>query len=259
MNPWLSRRVFGWAHQGGAGEGPANTIAAMRQAMSQGVHGLEFDVHQTSDGQLVLHHDADLAAAGGRVEIAKTPLARLREAKPDLATLDEALAAFPGVPLTVEVKSAAAAGPTARRLADEMGDRPVIVSSFKPAIVSAIRRHAPSLPTAPAWPSILGFWALSRIGVSAPVRRGHVALQVSLRLDQVAVAKRIPILRRMLLTDIRLVKAAHRRALAVHVWTLNEPDEFDQALAAGADGIITDRPSVLMPILTERGASWSGA
>ena len=258
MNPWLSRRVFGWAHQGGADEGPANTIEAMRQAMDRGIHGLEFDVHQTADQQLVLHHDSVVADGGTKLEIAETSLARLREAKPNLATLDEVLAAFPGVPLTVEVKSPGAAKPTARKLADEPGDRQVIVSSFSPSIVSAIEREAPSLPTAPAWPAILAFWTLSRLSIPPPVGSRHVALQVSLRLDQVSVAKRVPIIRNRRLADKRLVIAAHRRGLAVHVWTLDERAEIEEALAAGADGIMTDRPTELMRILNERGVRWPG-
>src|SRR5687768_2375516 len=78
-NPWLQRRVFHWAHQGGAKEGPSNTLFAMDRALAAGAHGLEFDVHRTHDGQLVLAHDKRLdRTTNGSGEIAERPLEELR-------------------------------------------------------------------------------------------------------------------------------------------------------------------------------------
>ncbi len=65
-------------------------------------------------------------------------------------------------------------------------------------------------------------------------------------------------MRRVRITDRKLVAAAHKRGLAVHVWTLNTEDEFDAALDAGADGIFTDRPTALTAHLKARGVYWHG-
>ena len=46
-NPWLERRVLNYAHQGGAREAPSSTLFAMRQAVDDGAHALELDVHAT--------------------------------------------------------------------------------------------------------------------------------------------------------------------------------------------------------------------
>jgi glycerophosphoryl diester phosphodiesterase len=40
----------------------------------------------------------------------------------------------------------------------------------------------------------------------------------------------------------------------VHVWTIDEPDEMHRLLELGVDGIMTDRPSVLKQVLSQRGA-----
>jgi glycerophosphoryl diester phosphodiesterase len=132
----------------------------------------------------------------------------------------------------------------------------VILTAFAPGTVAAAQRAAPGLHTAPGWTANLLFWLLSRVGVAAPMGRGHVALQVALRLDQVAVAKRIPLVRRLRVADRRLVRAAHRRGLAVHVWTLDEEVDIRAALDAGADGVFTDRPSVLTRVLDAAGLRW---
>ncbi|HYN34846.1 MAG TPA: glycerophosphodiester phosphodiesterase family protein [Ilumatobacteraceae bacterium] len=256
-NAWLSRRVIGFAHQGGAAEGPPNTIETMRRALDNGCAALEFDLHLTRDNQLVLQHDPELIVEGNAVKIADTDLDALRAIQPDLATVNEVLAAFPEVPLTVEVKAPKAAELAARILAEEPGDRPVIVSAFAPGTVAAVKRVAPGLDTAPGWPTNFGFWLLSRLWSSPPLGSGHVALQVPLRLDQVAIVKRVPLLRRLRIADRRLVNAAHRRGLAVHVWTLNDEGAMRAAIEFGADGIFTDCPSVLTTTLNATDNYWS--
>ncbi len=46
---------------------------------------------------------------------------------------------------------------------------------------------------------------------------------------------------------------AHRRGVAVHVWTIDEPAEMHRLLDMGVDGIMTDRPSVLRQAMIDRG------
>jgi glycerophosphoryl diester phosphodiesterase len=55
------------------------------------------------------------------------------------------------------------------------------------------------------------------------------------------------------LVDRRFVRTAHDRGLAVHVWTIDDPDQIVRLLDLGVDGIMTDRPSVLKQVLVERG------
>jgi glycerophosphoryl diester phosphodiesterase len=258
MNPWLSRRVVGFAHQGGACEGPPGTVEAMQKALDHGAAALEFDLHLSSDPLLVIHHDRDVTAGGRSLSIAGHTLAELRAILPNLATLDDVLTAFPNTPMTVEIKVRKAAKPAATRLASEVGARPLIVTSFSIGTVSVVRRTAPKLDTAPGWPIILLFWLASRFRLSFPLRRGHVALQPPLGLWGVKYARLIPLLRRLKVTDKWLVDAARRRGLAVHVWTLNTEADMKAAVAAGAHGIFTDRPSALTKVLDEADLRWTG-
>ena len=46
-----------YAHRGSSGTHPENTLAAFREAARLPIHGVEFDVHLTKDGQLVIIHD----------------------------------------------------------------------------------------------------------------------------------------------------------------------------------------------------------
>ena len=45
------------AHGGDSQQAPENTLAAFEHAILRGADSIEFDVHMTKDGELVIHHD----------------------------------------------------------------------------------------------------------------------------------------------------------------------------------------------------------
>lgn len=47
-------------HRGVKAIRPENTLISFQKAIELGLDGLETDVHMTTDGQLVLHHDDEL-------------------------------------------------------------------------------------------------------------------------------------------------------------------------------------------------------
>ncbi len=49
----------------------------------------------------------------------------------------------------------------------------------------------------------------------------------------------------------RFIREAHERNLPIHVWTVDDPQDMRRLLEMGVDGIQTDRPDLLAPILTE--------
>jgi glycerophosphoryl diester phosphodiesterase len=56
------------AHRGGAGLAPENTIAAFKNAITFNIDGLEMDVHLSSDGRVIVHHDYALKPELTRTE-----------------------------------------------------------------------------------------------------------------------------------------------------------------------------------------------
>ena len=49
-----------YAHRGSKGTHPENTMIAFKEALRVGADGIEFDVHLSSDGELVIIHDETL-------------------------------------------------------------------------------------------------------------------------------------------------------------------------------------------------------
>lgn len=54
------------AHRGASGLAPENTLAAFRRAIQYGADGIEFDLHLTRDGTVVVHHDYRLSREWAR-------------------------------------------------------------------------------------------------------------------------------------------------------------------------------------------------
>lgn len=49
----------------------------------------------------------------------------------------------------------------------------------------------------------------------------------------------------------QLIRDAHRKNIAVYYWTVNDKDEMRLLIENGADGIITDRPDLLIEVIAE--------
>nr|WP_307775551.1 glycerophosphodiester phosphodiesterase [uncultured Cetobacterium sp.] len=71
-------RILG--HRGASGSAPENTLAAFKMAFEMGVDGLEFDVQQTKDGELVVFHDWTLErTSNGKGNLKDFTLAELKK------------------------------------------------------------------------------------------------------------------------------------------------------------------------------------
>ncbi len=67
------------AHRGFSGRYPENTMLAFEKALEAGAEGIEFDVHLTKDGQLVIIHDELLdRTTDGKGLVADCTLEELR-------------------------------------------------------------------------------------------------------------------------------------------------------------------------------------
>ena len=277
---WLERRVIAYAHQGGAWESPSSTLHAIAHAIDAGATGIELDVHATSDGELVVCHDASVDRTTDQTgSIASFTLAELREmdfsywwipgadvtpGRPadeypyrgrapgdrafGIATLREVLEAFPGVVLNLDIKQTAPVVPPyeeklARLLAEYERVDDVIVASFLDPATDAFRGFAPRVPTSAGTIATADAWRAAHAGEPMPSIPA-VAYQVPERQGDLVVV------------DEQFVTAAHAAGKAVHVWTINDTEAMERLLGLGVDGIISDLPTTLCGLLRTRGVDW---
>lgn len=216
-------------HRGTRGVEPENTLAAFARAFDDGLDGIEFDVQRSLDGELVLTHDEEV---GGRA-VAGQSYGQLRERLPELATLAELFdlaRRYPGRLLNLEIKASNWRTHGLERAivravnASGLADR-VVLSSFNPLSLARVRLLAPRL----------------RVGLlydaSTVKLRGGRPRPGWLHVDAVHPHHT--------LVDGRFVREAHARAVAVNVWTVNDPDAMRALRDVGVDAIMGDDPSKL--------------
>lgn len=233
------------AHRGGAdmkvNEGIENTIAAFRNAVDLGCTHLETDVHATSDGVLLAFHDAVLDrvtdASGVVATMPWSEVSRARVGTEPIPTLDEVLETFPDTFVNIDIKHEGAIDPLVDVLGRHDAWRRVCVASFSTRRLRAFRRLAGTraataiAPLGVAWGRFGGL----RLPLGRPA---GVAYQVPRHIGPHGFPLVTP----------RFVAAAHRIGRAVHVWTVNDVDEAVELIDMGVDGIVTDRPDLMLPL-----------
>ena len=134
-------------------ESPENSLAAFGKAVDAG-YGIEFDIHKTIDGHVVVFHDDTLTRmCGVEGKVEQKTLAELKELRllgtdQQIPTLEEMLALVNGrVPLLVELKGESAATglcPVADAILSQYrGD--YIIESFNPLLVRWYRKNRPDI------------------------------------------------------------------------------------------------------------------
>lgn len=265
--PAVDRAVFSqkperplvFAHRGGGGLIPENTLEAFVYSARMGVDVLELDIHATSDGALVVLHDAmvDRTTDGrGRVnELALEAVKKLdagflfttdggktfpfRAKGVTVPTLKEIFDRLPEMTFNIEPKQATPSiiKPLCNLIREEKMVDKTIVGSFRQEVIDEFRRECPEVATSASPSEVSKFLALSKTGVSESYKSPMQALQVPQNLGALEVVSK------------EFVENAHRRNLKVHVWTVNETTDMQRLIEMGVDGIMTDYPDRLLNLL----------
>ncbi len=231
------------AHRGHSANAPENTLAAFRQAMAQGVEGIEFDVRLSADGVPVVIHDevVDRTTNGSGVvrEMTVAELKALdagsrtspRYAGERIPTLVEALSSLRGtLALCIELKAPGTALPTVALLREMEMENQAIIFSFNADWLREVAHLAPSMRRL-----LLGNWTPLDDAAAFADWMG-LAREVS------AGALGIP--ERVLHTAH--VEAIHRARIGVIAWTVNDAERMRTLAAMGVDGIIADDAGLLV-------------
>lgn len=223
-------------HRGAPRMAPENTLAAFAAAFAAGAGWVELDARRTADGRVVVIHDPFTPDG---VPVVERELADL-EAR-GLVGLDRLLAELPpGLGVDVELKNLPGepdydeeqrlGGMVADALRPVLGTRPVVVSSFNPVTLAAVRAALPEVP--------LGLLTVPTLALSS-----GIDLAIEFGMDAVFPHVTAPDLSPALIRD------AHERGLAVMAWTVDDLDEARRLAEAGIDALCTNDPAGLAAAL----------
>lgn len=227
-----------FAHRGGAALAPENTIAAFDNGLALGADGIELDVRLSRDGIVVVHHDATVDRTTRLVgAVAQRSADELASA--NVPTLRSVIERYAGARIIIEMKLNSPA--FARAVVDVVRaaaavDR-VCLGAFGFRVLREVRSLEPAIATSASREEVR--WALYRSWCRWPLSRAsYSAYQV----PEFAGATRV--------VSPRFIDNAHRAGLAVQIWTIDGTDDARRLIEWGADALITDRPDVIVPIVT---------
>ena len=219
------------AHRGGSFRGvPEGTLGAFQAAVAAGVDWLEFDVRRTTDGVLVVLHDATVdRTTDGTGAVAGLTLAQVRALDAGggatIPTVEEVvdLAVGAGVPILPEIKDGPASPGVTRELVDLLRAKGyldhAVIQAFEAETLAELRRLAPEARA--CW--LTGPWQFDL--TQPPADAAYVCPMGE-----------------MVLLDPDMVRAAHAAGRTVFAWwgALESPASDAVIKAYGVDGIFVD-------------------
>lgn len=235
------------AHRGASYDAPENTLSAVRLGWEQ-ADKVEIDVHLTRDGRIVLMHDKTTKrTAGVDRNVADQTLAELRRldagswkdarfAGEKIPTLDEVIATIPaGKRLVIEVKCGPEILPALKESLRRSGRpaRQFLIIAFSHPTLRAIKQALPEIEM--YW---LSGFRPDEAGAFTPSVDELIRQARKANFEGLNLSYKGPIDRDF----VRKVKAA---GLKCYVWTVDSPEEARRLIAAGVDGITTNRPAWL--------------
>jgi len=247
------------AHQGGDGLWPGDTMYAFEHAAELGVDVLEMDLHISKDDVLVVMHDEAVDrttdGSGNLEEMALDEIKQLdagfdwtldngatypyRGQGITVPTLEEVFQAFPDFRMTIEIKK------TERSMAEPfcslireygMQDK-VLVASFHDERMQEFRQVCPEVATSSARQETTIFVLMSKAFLGRLYSPKFYSLQVPEESSGITVM------------TAQFVRAAHERNIRVEPWTIDDPEQMRLYIEWGVDGIITDRPDLMLEVL----------
>ncbi|MFX0038501.1 MAG: glycerophosphodiester phosphodiesterase [Promethearchaeota archaeon] len=228
------------AHRGDSISSPPNTLKAFQRAIELEADYLEFDVHLSMDGEIVIIHDAYIININGQEKFIKEM--ELKELKAidigegeKIPTLKELIKIAKGkIGLQCEVKAPNFSKDLVKLLEQENLIETSIISSFIFKELLELQKINSKLKLAllipPEFDSPLSVLKYCQKAIDSNFYAVHPYFES---------------------INKEFVKSIHEYDMLVNVWTVNEESEIKKVLEMGIDGIISDDIQLVKKLLRE--------
>lgn len=226
------------AHRGLVSETvPENTLQAFAAALACGADVIETDVQCSKDGIAIVFHDEDLLRmAGLKVKVNDLTWQEIRKIDigfgNKIPSLEDALAEFPNARFNLDIKSNTAIQAAAEVINQSQAQNRVLVSSFSEyRRQKAVNAITGKISTSAGVSRVLCIYLASLLGFNFLVR--FLAKNIT--------ALQLPVQKSFLKFDsARFISSVKQANLQLHYWTINDFNQMERLIIAGADGIVTD-------------------
>ncbi len=233
--------VLNFAHRGSLTEAPENTLSAIKKAMEHRADGIEFDIQLSKDGHMVVIHDHRFSRFNQNAGLVKDyTLAEIKQidigssfsnkfAGEALATLEEILEIVPeDTLLNIEIKNIPIIYEgIEKKLIEclEKHDRKqnVLVSSFDHIALAKFQKLAPAIPI-----GMLIHYPL--------IKPWKYAKDSGLDIHSIHP--------NAVFLNKEFIDACHAHGYKVYPYTVNKPEEYEQFVEWGVDGVFSNNPKL---------------
>lgn len=227
-------------HRGASGYEPENTMRSFFRAIALGCDMVELDVHMTRDGRtLVMHDDTVDRTTNGSGKISEMDLEEIEQLDAGMGEkvplLEEVLSGLSGkCMVNIELKGSGTAVPVSELLEKEFGSRrwnrdEILISSFSPLELKDFIDIGSGITTA---------FLIDRDPWGSEEFANQVGAQ-ALHPNYHYLSK-------------SFVEQCRELGLKVNTWTVNDKEAMETCISMGVDGIITDRPDILVENVMNR-------
>jgi glycerophosphoryl diester phosphodiesterase len=235
-------------HRGASFDAPENTLSSFKLGYQQKADADELDIYLTKDGQIVVMHDGTTARTSGVTnKLATTTFADLRRLdvgqwgkwqgkgfSEKIPLLSEVLALIPeGRKLFIEIKCGPEVLPELDRVLQRAGTKPeqTVLIGFGYDTMQQAKAAFPRLQV--LWLAGADSKSKKYPAVETLTQKAKAA-----NLDGLDLESGFPI-------DSAFVKSVHDAGLKLYTWTVDDPELARKEVAAGVEGITTNRPGWL--------------
>jgi glycerophosphoryl diester phosphodiesterase len=221
------KKIFNIAHRGYTRDFPDNTFESFRAALDLGVDGIEFDIQETMDGELIVYHDDEING----IPIASQDLESLKvvrtNGKYTIPSLQEVLKLLGGnLILLIELKQVRSLERFLAILRAHTETDRVVLISFNGQLIARLAALAPDI--------IRGVITGAPVSRPEEISRESFSRAIGVRYDYLTA---------------ELISRAREGDIMIFVWGCSDAASVRQALQFDIDGIISDFPDLVKSLL----------
>tara|TARA_Y100001935_G_scaffold30569_1_gene23944 strand:+ start:4786 stop:5496 length:711 start_codon:yes stop_codon:yes gene_type:complete len=213
-----------------------NTIQSFKEAIKQGVDGLEIDVQKTLDGVVLIHHDDYLRDNKTKIKNSNLKKIKKIQNQKDLNHLEEIKKFLKKIKiLNIEIKSSGIFNNNIEQdvidfIKKNKIEKKTIVSSFNPLVLKKIKRIDKNIKTG---------YLFSRINENIFLRTkiwSYFVKPDTFHSDLITMNE-------------KLVNWCRRKKMPILIYTVNTQEELFKAKTLKINGIFTDDPKNIFKML----------
>ncbi|MHA2037984.1 MAG: glycerophosphodiester phosphodiesterase [Promethearchaeota archaeon] len=233
----MGAKILTIAHRGASNLAPENTLKAFKTAIELKADYIEFDVHQSKDGEIVIMHDGNTLRTTGHFGIiSRMTLSALKELDcgngEKIPTLLELIEIAKGkIKLNCEIKARGIAEKIIKIFRNLNVTETTIISSFNHDILVKIQKLDPIIKLASLEPTRTGMISRKKM-LNLAIKYNFYAINPFYKL-----------------VNLQFVEKAHKNGIKVFPWTVDSISSMKKMVKIGVDGIITNKVSKLKEIL----------